>query len=263
MMPAIVAANSTNDAAMTTPFVCSARISSCDILPTAARPERAHPPGTVAIPHRFRLAVLGSGARGPSPDTSLTIQSRSPLHEPARACLAPEDAAAAMTGSSPELDSLLLGLVGSRSQITRRISSLADLQQLFVRERRQRLPSGVRKAGCPASRCRIAYPRRRIGLRPARGRNIPACRRACSGPYGRSGRSAWCPSRFGQAEVDDLGDRFAVHDFDEDIARFQIAVDDTFLMGVLHGVAHRDEQQQPVAAVQLVIAIPRDGTPRP
>ena len=45
--------------------------------------------------------------------------------------------------------------------------------------------------------------------------------------------------RLGQAEIDDLGHRLAIDDFDEHVARLEVAVDDAFLMGVLHGVADR------------------------
>src|SRR5262249_7397707 len=52
--------------------------------------------------------------------------------------------------------------------------------------------------------------------------------------------------RLGHAEVDDLGNRLAVIGSDEDIARLQIAVDNSLLMGMLDSLADRYEQLQPL-----------------
>ena len=51
--------------------------------------------------------------------------------------------------------------------------------------------------------------------------------------------------RLGDAEVDDLGRGPAVDLGDQHVARLQVAVDDPLLVGVLHGLADRDEQLQP------------------
>ena len=48
----------------------------------------------------------------------------------------------------------------------------------------------------------------------------------------------------GHAEVDHLGHRFAVVQCDQNVGRLQIAVDDPFLMGMLHRLANRHEQFQ-------------------
>ena len=50
----------------------------------------------------------------------------------------------------------------------------------------------------------------------------------------------------GQAEVDDLGDGLAVVEADEDVRGLQVAVDDALLMGVLDGLANRDEELEPL-----------------
>ena len=51
--------------------------------------------------------------------------------------------------------------------------------------------------------------------------------------------------RLGDPEVDDLRRRPAVHLGDQHVAGLQVAVDDPLLVGVLHGLADRDEQLQP------------------
>ena len=58
--------------------------------------------------------------------------------------------------------------------------------------------------------------------------------------------------RFGDAKVDDLGHRRAVMHFDQQITRLQIAVDHAFLMRMLHGLADRDEQFQPLVGSSAV-----------
>ena len=45
------------------------------------------------------------------------------------------------------------------------------------------------------------------------------------------------PGRLGDAEVDDLRHRLAVVDRDEDVRRLEVAVNDAFLVGVLHRLA--------------------------
>jgi hypothetical protein len=67
------------------------------------------------------------------------------------------------------------------------------------------------------------------------------------------------PERLGQPEIDDLGDGFAVNDFDEHVARLDVAVDDAFLVRMLYGVTYRDEQVEPLLRRELfLIAILRD-----
>ena len=62
------------------------------------------------------------------------------------------------------------------------------------------------------------------------------------------------------SEIDHLRDRFAVVPGDEDVRRFQIAVDDPFLVGVLHGVADRDEEPEPFrGGLFLLVAIVGDA----
>ena len=58
--------------------------------------------------------------------------------------------------------------------------------------------------------------------------------------------SCW-PDRLGHAEVDHLGHRRAVVQRDQDVGGLEVAVDDPFLMGVLHGLADRHEQLEPLA----------------
>ena len=58
--------------------------------------------------------------------------------------------------------------------------------------------------------------------------------------------SCWL-SGLGDAEVDHLGHRLAVVQRDQDVRRLEVAVDDAFLMGVLHGLADVGEQLQPLA----------------
>jgi hypothetical protein len=48
-----------------------------------------------------------------------------------------------------------------------------------------------------------------------------------------------------------LGHRPAVADGDEDAEGLHVAVDDAFHVGVLEGMAHRDEQLQPLPHRQL------------
>ena len=55
----------------------------------------------------------------------------------------------------------------------------------------------------------------------------------------------------GDAEVDDLGHRHAVVQRDQDVGRLEVAVDDPLLMGVLDGLADRDEQLQPLARREI------------
>ena len=63
----------------------------------------------------------------------------------------------------------------------------------------------------------------------------------------------------GDAKVDDLGHRPDVMHFDQQVTGLEIAVDHAFLMRVLHAVAERDEQLQPLAGRELLpIAVLRD-----
>ena len=59
--------------------------------------------------------------------------------------------------------------------------------------------------------------------------------------------------RFGQAKIDDFGNRFAVIEADQDVGRFQIAMNHTFLMGMLHCLADRNKQFQACLDGQLGI----------
>ena len=51
----------------------------------------------------------------------------------------------------------------------------------------------------------------------------------------------------GDSEIDDLGNGLVGVEHDQHVGRLDVAVDDAFLMRVLHRVAHRDQQPQPVA----------------
>ena len=57
----------------------------------------------------------------------------------------------------------------------------------------------------------------------------------------------------GDAEVDHFHHRFAVVQRDEHVRRLDVAVDDPLQVGVLDGVADRDEQLQPLARRELVL----------
>ena len=57
---------------------------------------------------------------------------------------------------------------------------------------------------------------------------------------------------FGDAKVDDLGHWPDVMHFDQQVTGLEIAVDHAFLMCVLHAVAERDEQLQPLARRELL-----------
>ena len=46
----------------------------------------------------------------------------------------------------------------------------------------------------------------------------------------------------GDAEVNDFHHRLVVVDGDHDVGRLDVAVDDAFLVGVLEGLADRDEE---------------------
>ena len=53
--------------------------------------------------------------------------------------------------------------------------------------------------------------------------------------------------RFGNSEIDDLGRGLAVFDRHQHVGRLQVAVNDSFLMGMLHRLADGDKQFQPFA----------------
>ena len=65
---------------------------------------------------------------------------------------------------------------------------------------------------------------------------------------------------FGDAEVDDLGDRAAIDLGDEDVGGLEVAVDDAFLVGVLDAAADLPKEADAVLEGQLVgCAIVGDG----
>ena len=53
--------------------------------------------------------------------------------------------------------------------------------------------------------------------------------------------------RLGDAEVDHLGHRLAVVQCDQHVRRLDVAMNDALLVGVLDGLADRDEQLQPLS----------------
>ena len=59
--------------------------------------------------------------------------------------------------------------------------------------------------------------------------------------------------RFGDAEIDHLGDRHAIMQCHQDVGGLDVTVNDPFLMGVLHGMADLDEQLQTFDGGQLVL----------
>jgi hypothetical protein len=62
--------------------------------------------------------------------------------------------------------------------------------------------------------------------------------------------------RLGQPEVDDPRHGFAVHFHHQNVCRFQIAMDDGFLVRVLHAFADLDEEFEPIRDLEfLLIAI--------
>ena len=64
--------------------------------------------------------------------------------------------------------------------------------------------------------------------------------------------------RLGQPEVDHLRYGLAVVQTDQDVARLQVAVNDALLVGVLHRLADRREQREPLRDAQAgVVAILR------
>ncbi len=68
------------------------------------------------------------------------------------------------------------------------------------------------------------------------------------------------PQGLGHAEVDHLGHGLAVVGGDQDIGRFEVAVDDPFLVGVLHGLANLHKQGEPLSRRELMlVAEPGDG----
>ena len=61
------------------------------------------------------------------------------------------------------------------------------------------------------------------------------------------------PGRLGDAEVDDLGRRNVVVKGDEHVRGLEVAVNDPFLVGVLHRVAYGQEQLQPLTQAHVVV----------
>ena len=67
-------------------------------------------------------------------------------------------------------------------------------------------------------------------------------------------------SRFGDAEIDHLRRRHTVVQGDENIRRLEVAVNDSFLMRMLHGKAHAGEKFEPRRHGQAVLVTEfRDG----
>ena len=67
-------------------------------------------------------------------------------------------------------------------------------------------------------------------------------------------------NRLRNPEVDDLGDGYPIVQRHQDIGRLDVAVDDPLLMRVLHRVADRNEQLQPLLGGQVVVVtVLRDG----
>jgi hypothetical protein len=62
--------------------------------------------------------------------------------------------------------------------------------------------------------------------------------------------------RFGESEIDNSRDRLAIHLRNQDVRRLEVAVDNRFLMRVLHSFADLDEQLQPFPNLQpFLIAV--------
>src|SRR5579863_5254219 len=67
-------------------------------------------------------------------------------------------------------------------------------------------------------------------------------------------------NRFGDAEVDDTGNRLAVDFRDENVGRLQVTMDDGLLMCVLNAFANLDEERETVANRKFLrIAVFVDG----
>ena len=67
-------------------------------------------------------------------------------------------------------------------------------------------------------------------------------------------------NRFRDAEVDDLRDRSIVLNSDQDVRRFEIAVNDALLVGMLNAIAHLQEQIDAAGDRQLVfVAVRRNA----
>ena len=65
--------------------------------------------------------------------------------------------------------------------------------------------------------------------------------------------------RFGDTEVDHFWNWHTVLHGNQDIRRFEVAMDDALLMRVLHGLADLDKQLQPIRRRELMlIAVSRD-----
>ena len=52
---------------------------------------------------------------------------------------------------------------------------------------------------------------------------------------------------FGESEVDHFGDRLAILSANHHVAGFEVAMNDSFLVSMMHGLANRNEQFQAVA----------------
>src|SRR6516162_875525 len=83
---------------------------------------------------------------------------------------------------------------------------------------------------------------------------------AARGPPPGGGRVG--PGRLGHAEVDDLGHRLAVVQANQDVGGLEVAVDDALLVRVLHRLADRHEEPQPLPGREVVlVAVAGDRHP--
>ena len=214
--------------------------------PTAGTPAPARRPGSAARPRRSRWPSR-SGGCGPSPAPS----SRS---SPARRAPASSAWPAPCAAGPRSTASASLRVAQPRARL-RRLLLADDPPHLVVGRLAAAAPcrtascrSAARTAARPASRCRCGC------RRPA------PLSSACSGLM-YSGVPTICaeageqrllgqllPGRLGHAEVDHLRHRLAVVERDQDVGRLEVAVDDPLLVGVLHRLADRHEQLQPLAA---------------
>ena len=133
----------------------------------------------------------------------------------------------------------------------RSISSKAALRSRLRVERRGAGEQFVEQHA-EGDRCRCGYRCRGCSARPAPGDMYTGVPTICAEFRVERLLGQLLTDRLGHAEVDDLGHRLAVVDRDQDVRRLEVAVDDAFLMGMLHGLADRNEQFQPFAASKLV-----------
>ena len=112
-------------------------------------------------------------------------------------------------------------------------------------------PAAVRKARHPVNRCRSAC-RCRAGHFRLLGAHVigRTDHLAKLGEHRLLGELL--AGRLGHAEVDHLGHGPAVVACDQHVRRFEIAVNDAFLVRVLHRLADLDEQFEPLVDRQVV-----------